>query len=213
MPENESAESQDSVLILKAPYSEMSRFDKTGRLKELTKAAEPVKSVETNNVKRFVASTFGIFFIMVGMIGLFGKDQLLISVVCIFFGILVTFTFIAKPEMQKRRENAARKNPGGTEVSMIFSKHYIVMSSPHSELKKEWSELNTGTKKASISILPMGSGSTQKNEERHPFQFRRRDRRRPVLPLIAFYGDELKNPDNTPEMTKVSLNTYNRFYL
>lgn len=173
MPENE-AESQDSVLILKAPYSTISRFDKTGRLKELTKAAEPVKRIETNPVKRFVASTFGIFFIMVGMIGLFGNDQLLISVVCIFFGILVTFTFIAKPEMQKRRENAARKNPGGTEVSMIFHKHYIVMNSPHSELKKEWSEL------------------VQYKKTKKGIHFNFSDGIEAWLPLTSFYGDELK---------------------
>ncbi len=63
MPENESSESQDSVLILKAPCCEISRFDKTGRLKDLAKKTqEPAKNTGENPVKQFLAATIGIFF-------------------------------------------------------------------------------------------------------------------------------------------------------
>ncbi len=174
MPENETAESVDEILTLKVPHSDISRFDKSGLLKELTKAQEPAKDTALNPVKRFVASTIGIFFIMVGLIGLFGNDQLLISVLCIFFGILVTFTFIAKPEMQKKRESAAKKNPGGTEVSMIFNKHNIVMRSPYNELKKDWSEL------------------IQHKKTKKGMHFNFSDGIEAWLPLTSFYGDELK---------------------
>ena len=177
MPENESSESHDSVLILKAPCSDISRFDKTGRLKDLAKeGAENLqtKILRINPVKKFLAATVGIFFLMIGLIGLFGNDQVLVSGLCIFFGILVIWTFIAMPEMRKRKESPAQKNAGATEVSMIFNKHYIVMSSPYNELKKDWSEL------------------VQYKKTKKGIHFNFSDEIEAWLPLTSFYGDELK---------------------
>ncbi|MBP1751092.1 MAG: hypothetical protein H6Q52_3631 [Deltaproteobacteria bacterium] len=175
MPDNESSESRDSVLILKASCSDISRFDTTGRLKDLEKKAqEPAKNTAENPVKKFLAATIGIFFLMIGLIGLFGNDQVLISGLCIFFGILIIWTFIARPEMQKRKESPAQKNAGATEVSMIFNKHCIIMSSPYNELKKDWSEL------------------VQYKKTKKGIHFNFSDEIEAWLPLTSFYGDELK---------------------
>jgi hypothetical protein len=173
MPENETATTPDKVLILKLPYSDMSRYDSSGRLKELAQPSEPAKQVTINPVKRFIVSTVGIFFLMIGLIGFGGGQNNLISIVCIFFGILVIWTFIARPEMQKRKAAppSAARNP---EVSISFKKQNIVMHSPFNQFKKEWSELN-GYKKTKKGMHLNFSDGTEA-----------------YLPLEAFYEGELK---------------------
>jgi hypothetical protein len=172
MPEIEFADNAE-VLTLKVPYSDISRYDTSGRLKELEKAAEPTKE-ELNLVKRFVVATAGIFFLMIGLIGFSSSANTLVSIVCIIFGLLIIWTFIARPEMQKRKaalSPATTKNP---EVSMIFGKHNIVMRSANNELRKDWSEL----------------AEYRKTKKGMHFTFS--DGTEAYLPLDAFYGDEPK---------------------
>lgn len=174
MPENDLLDSPDEVLVLKVPYSDFSRFDATGRLKELAKAAEPVKNADFNPIKRFIISTAGIFFLMIGLIGLTGGQNTLISVVCVVFAILIIWTFVARPEIQKRKAAPSSADAKDLEVSIAFSKNHIVISSPHIELKKDWSEL------------------AQYKKTKKGVHINFTDNAEAYLPLTAFYGDELK---------------------
>ncbi len=166
--------SPDEVLILKVPYSDISRFDTEGRLKDLVKTPEPEKSTTINPVKRFVVSTVGLFFLMVGIIGLGSGQNNLVSIVCIFFGILIIWTFIARPEMQKRKAASSSANTRNPEVSITFAKHAIVMRSPFHELTKDWSELAEHRKTKKGIHLNFTDGTET------------------WLPLDAFYEGELK---------------------
>lgn len=174
MAEDQFTEIPDDVLILKVPHSDLSRFDTSGRLKELGKTAEPRKNAGMNPVKRFVVSTVGVFALMMGFIGLSGGQNNLISIVCMLFGLLIIWTFIGLPEMKKRRAAPSPADKKDPEVSMAFSRNYIVMRSPFHEMKKEWSEL------------------TQYKKTKKGVRLTFSDAAEAYLPLDVFYGDELK---------------------
>jgi hypothetical protein len=163
----------DDILTLKVPCSDISRYDTSGRLKELAKAAEPAK-VEVNPVKRFVVATAGIFFLMIGLIGFSSSTNTLISIVCIVFGLLIIWTFIVRPEMQKKKAALSPSTTKNPEVSMIFGKQDIIMRSANNELRKDWSEL------------------TECRKTKKGMHFNFSDGIEAYLPLDAFYGDELK---------------------
>lgn len=129
------------ILTINVPYSEISRFDKSGNLKVLTKVDEPPNNAAMNPVKRFIISTAGIFFLMVGLIGLFGQNATIASIACLVFGILIIWTFIARPEMQKKKAAVTSKNAEDADVSMIFGRQKVVIKSPYQELTKDWSQL------------------------------------------------------------------------
>ena len=173
MPENETADTLNDVLVLEVPYSDLSRFDTTGRMKELAKPGEPRKP-SMNPVKRFVISTLGIFFLMVGFIGFDSSQNLLISISCIFFGILIIWTFIAWPEMQRRKAAPPLSNGKNPEVSITFNKNTIVLRSPYNQLKKDWSEL------------------AEHKKTKKGFHFTFTDGIEAYLPLDVFYEGELK---------------------
>ena len=163
----------DEAFTLKVPFSDVSRYDSSGRMKELVKPAELPKQ-EMNPVKRFVVTTVGIFFLMVGLIGFGSGQNTLASIVCIFFGILIIWTFVARPEMQKRKAAAAPSEVKDPEVSIAFGKRSISMRSAHKELKKDWTELAEYRKTKKGMHLNFSDGTEA------------------YLPADAFYGDELK---------------------
>ena len=174
MPENETANTPDEVLILKVPYSDMSRYDSSGRLKEMARPAEPAKQTTINPVKRFIVSTAGIFFLMVGLIGFGSGQNTLVGIVCIFFGILIIWTFIARPEIQKRKSAPPPANAKSPEVSITFGRQAIVMRSPYNELKEDW------------------SGLVQFKKTKKGVHLNFTDGIETYLPLDAFYEGELK---------------------
>jgi hypothetical protein len=163
----------DDILTLKVPYSDISRYDTTGRMEELAKAAKPAKT-ELNPVKRFLVATAGIFFLMVGLIGFSSSTNTLVSIVCVFFGLLIIWTFIVRPEMQKKKAALSPSTTKNPEISMIFGKQDIIMRSACNELRKDWSEL----------------AEYRKTKKGMHFNFS--DGIETYLPLDAFYGDELK---------------------
>ncbi len=173
MPDIEFADNDADVLTLKVPYSDFSRHDPSGQLKQLTDPPEP-EIPAMNPIKRFVVTTVGIFFLMVGLIGLSGGQNTLISIVCIFFGLLVIWTFIARPEMKKRKAASLKTKVKNPDVSISFTKQNIVMRSLYSELKKDWPELEEHRKTKKGVHLTFTGGTEV------------------YLPLDAFYGDEVK---------------------
>ncbi len=172
MSENQSAQPTESVLMLTVPYSDFSRFDGSGRLNELGNVSE-ASGKAMNPVKRFVVSTVGIFFLMVGLVGLSGGANLL-SIMCICFGILIVWTFIGRPEIQRKKQKLAAKQGLDPEISVIFNKHNIIMRSQQSELKRDWSEF-VQYKKTKRGIHLNFSDGTEA-----------------WLPLTSFYDGELK---------------------
>lgn len=173
MPENTTTESLDEALVLKVPFSDISRYDSSGRMKELVKPAEPPKQA-MNPVKRFIVTTVGVFFLMMGLIGFGSSQNTLVSIMCIVFGLLTIWTFVGRPEMQKRKAAPAREDLKNPDISLGFGKQRIVMRSAYNELKKDWSEL----------------AAYRKTKKGMHFNFT--DGTEVYLPLDAFYGDELK---------------------
>jgi hypothetical protein len=173
MPENNSADTPDEILILKLPYSDISRYDTTGLLSGLAKPPKPQEPA-MNPIKRFLITTGGVFFLMVGLIGFGSGQNILLGIACSFFGLLVIWTFVALPEMRKKKAalvSADAKNP---DVSITFARQNIVMRSPYNEFKKDWSEL-TGHKKTKKGVHLNFTNGTEA-----------------YLPLNAFYEGELK---------------------
>ncbi|MHB8109023.1 MAG: hypothetical protein ACYDHW_03200 [Syntrophorhabdaceae bacterium] len=184
MPQNQLIDTFNDVLTIIVPYSQISRYDRSGNLKPLANTIEPANSASINPVKRFIISTAGIFFLMVGLIGLLGNNSNLISVLCLLFGVLIIWTFLARPEIAKRKAAVSSRNAQDSEVSVLFNKLNIIMRSPHDEVKKDWSELAQYKKTKKGIHLNFNDGSEA------------------WLPFTAFYGDELKQLTNLVELMR-----------
>jgi hypothetical protein len=184
MPQNQLTDTPDDVLTIIVPYSQISRYDRSGNLKSLTKTTEPSDGAAMNPVKRFIISTAGIFFLMVGLIGLFGNNSNLISGLCLLFGVLIIWTFIARPEIKKKKAAVTSRNAEDSDISILLNKVAIIMRSPHNELKKDWSELVQYKKTKKGVHLNFNDGSEA------------------WLPFTVFYGDELKKLINLVELMR-----------
>ena len=116
---------------------------------------------------------------MIGLIGLFRNDQHPYQRRLHFLWPPYYLDLHSEAGNQKERKVAAQQNAGDTEVSMIFRKQNIVMSSPNNELKKDWSEL------------------AQYRKTKKGIHFNFADGTEAWLPLDAFYEANKKQfPEN-----------------
>jgi hypothetical protein len=143
MPDTIAGEGSPQELTFQVPLSEVYRFSKPGKAGELAEAhkAGPGKPAAMANSKRFLISTIGIFCLMVGLMGLFGRNPNMFSFLWIVLGAAIIWVFIAKPEMDKRKSGPVSDTSKDPDVTLVFNPGRIVVRSPHNEMEKQWSEL------------------------------------------------------------------------
>jgi hypothetical protein len=136
------ADGSGRELTFQVPLSEIYKFNEPEKIKELGQTLEtgPQRPAAMAPAKRFIISTIGIFCLMVGLTGLFGRNPNIFSFLWIILGGAIIWVFLAKPEMDKRKAGAAPDTKKDPEVTLVVNPGRIVMRSPHNETTKEWTE-------------------------------------------------------------------------
>lgn len=131
----------EKELVFQIPLSEVYKFndpEKTKSLVETHKEGLPAHS-EMRPAKRFIVSSVGIFFLMIGLMGLFSKNVSFLTIVLLIAGFSIIWFFIAKPESEKRKARTGARQE--IKVSLSFNENNIIVRSRHHELKRLWPEL------------------------------------------------------------------------
>jgi hypothetical protein len=141
-PDTIAADRTGRELTFQVPLSEIYRFNEPEKAKELGEALETglKRPAAMAPAKRFIISTIGIFCLMIGLPGLFGRDANIFSILWILLGAVIIWVFLAKPEMDKKKAGATSDTKKDPEVTLVVDPGRIVMRSPHSEKTKEWKE-------------------------------------------------------------------------
>ncbi len=128
-------------LAFQIPLSEVYKFNKPEKTKSLVEAHKegPPKRTDLHPAKRFIVSTAGLFFLMIGLMGLFGKGFNPLTIIWFIAGLAIIWFFLAKPESEKRKAKAAGQLE--KEVSLSLNEDNIVLRSRYYELKRQWPEL------------------------------------------------------------------------
>jgi len=128
-------------LFFQVPLSEVYKFNKPEKTKSLVEAHKegPPKRTDLHPAKRFIVSTVGLFFLMIGLMGLFSNEFNPLTIVWLIVGLAIIWFFLAKPESEKRKAKAAGQQE--KEVSLSFNEDNIVLRSRYYELKRQWPEL------------------------------------------------------------------------
>lgn len=142
MPDILAAEEAGRELTFQIPLSEIYKFNEPEKMKDLVRALETSRQrpAAMAPAKRFIISTIGIFCLMIGLTGLFGKDPNIFSILWILLGGAIIWVFLAKPEMDKRKAGAVsdtKKDPG---VTLIINPGRIMIRSPQNETARDWTE-------------------------------------------------------------------------
>lgn len=122
------------------PLSEIYRFNGPEVTKGLVKAHREgtSKRADMHPAKRFIVSFVGIFFLMIGLTGLFSKGSNPLTMILIAAGLAIIWFFLAKPESEKRKGKAEAQQE--KTVSVTFNENDIIVSSKYYELKRQWPE-------------------------------------------------------------------------
>ena len=121
--------------------SEIYRFNGPEVSKDLVKAHKegPSKRADMHPAKRFIVSSVGIFFLMIGLLGLFSKGSNPLTMIWLAAGLAIIWFFLARPEKEKRKDRADGQKE--QEVSLSFNENDITVRSRRYELKRDWREL------------------------------------------------------------------------
>lgn len=130
-------------LTFQVPLSELYKFNKPEKIDDLVgnHRKGPPGSPAMHPAKRFIVSTIGIFFLMVGLIGLFGNNSNPLNILWLLLGFAIVWLFVARPEMEKRKAAARARSSEDPRVSLMFDGNKIVTRSQHYELTRDWPEL------------------------------------------------------------------------
>lgn len=130
---------EDNELIFLVPLSEIYRFNEPKKAQDLLDAHKGKQKIvsDMRPMKRWVMSSMGLFFLMIGMAGLFRNDPM--TIVWFTLGLGIIWFFFVKQEIEKRKVKTSTEE--AKEVSLTFNKTDIVVKSRFYEQKREWSEL------------------------------------------------------------------------
>lgn len=127
-------------LIFRVPLTELYKFNERATVRSLVDSHR--ETVEKRNdispVKRFIVSVSGLFFLMIGLMGLFSKDFNILNVIMIAVGIAVIWFFLAKPDAEKKMVKKETSKEGN--VVVTFDDSAMVIASQYHETKREWRE-------------------------------------------------------------------------
>ncbi len=142
MPDTIATDGSVRELTFQVPLSEIYKFNEPEKVSDLGQVLEAgrQKPAAMGPAKRFITSTIGIFCLMIGLTGLFGRNPDIFSVLWIIFGTVIIWVFLAKPEMDKRKAGGASDTKKEPEVTLVVNSNRIVIRLPGSETAREWTE-------------------------------------------------------------------------
>lgn len=142
MPDIAATDGSGRELTFQVPLSEIYKFNEPERMRDLVRVLETGRQRPAGMApaKRFIVSTIGIFCLMIGLTGLFGRDPNIFSILWILLGAAIIWVFLAKPEMDKRKAGATSDTKKDPEVTLIINPGRIMMRSPQNETVREWTE-------------------------------------------------------------------------
>lgn len=142
MPDIVAVEETGWELTFQIPLSEIYKFNGPEKARELAETFEAgrQKPAAMAPIKRFTISTIGIFCLMIGLTGAFGRNPNIFSFLWVVLGTLIIWFFLAKPEMDRRRAGSAPDTKKNPEVTLVVNPGRIVIRSPHNETAREWTE-------------------------------------------------------------------------
>ncbi|OPY02838.1 MAG: hypothetical protein A4E60_00738 [Syntrophorhabdus sp. PtaB.Bin047] len=129
-------------LTFQVPLAEIYRFNEPEKAKELGQAFETGRQrpAAMAPAKRFIISTIGIFCLMIGLTGLFGRNPNIFSFLWIVLGAAIIWVFLVKPEMDRKKAGTISDTKKDPEVTLVVNPGRIIMRSPHNETALEWTE-------------------------------------------------------------------------
>jgi len=146
-------------LTFQVPLAEIYRFNEPEKAKELGQAFETGRQrpAAMAPAKRFIISTIGIFCLMIGLTGLFGRNPNIFSflwidlgpappfrrdgvMVALGFGAAIIWVFLEKPEMDRKKAGTISDTKKDPEVTLVVNAGRIIMRSPRNETALEWTE-------------------------------------------------------------------------
>jgi len=129
-------------LTFQVPLAEIYRFNEPEKAKELGQAFETGRQrpAAMAPAKRFIISTIGIFCLMIGLTGLFGRNPNIFSFLWIVLGAAIIWVFLVKPEMDRKKAGTISDTKKDPEVTLVVNAGRIIMRSPRNETALEWTE-------------------------------------------------------------------------
>jgi len=142
MSDSIAADESRQELIFQVPLSEIYKFNKPEKIKELAGAhgTDRQKPAALAPAKRFIISTIGIFCLILGLTGIFGHNPNIFSFLWLILGLAIVWVFLAKPEMDRKRAVADQDTKKDPEVTVVVNPARIVVHSFRSETVREWTE-------------------------------------------------------------------------
>lgn len=139
MPKKITEKKEDNELSFSIPLSELYRFNEPEKALDLINDHKAMsKSVsDMHPLKRWIMSSIGLLFLMVGMAGLFRNDPM--TIVWFTIGLGIIWFFFVRQEIEKRK--AKNSTEEAKDILLTFGKSDIVIKSRFHEQKREWSEL------------------------------------------------------------------------